>query len=91
MSTDKSDSLKCEIIHDNLTCENYHFSKAVLYIINRKIHGCLEIPDLFIMFNMISHMFAALTHDNTRNKSGISAHPCIMSTIVWPLLYILYG
>jgi hypothetical protein len=25
-STDKSDNLTCEIIHDNLTCENYRFS-----------------------------------------------------------------
>jgi hypothetical protein len=24
--TDKSDNLTCEIIHDNLTCENYRFS-----------------------------------------------------------------
>jgi hypothetical protein len=51
----------------SLFCKNYRFSKTVLYIINRKIHGCFEIPDLFldIMFN-------------TRNKSGISAHPCII-------------
>ena len=25
-STDKSDNLTCEIIYDNLTCENYRFS-----------------------------------------------------------------
>jgi hypothetical protein len=25
-STDKSDNLTCEIIQDNLTCENYRFS-----------------------------------------------------------------
>ena len=43
--------------------------KTVVYIINRTIHMCLEIPDLFLMFN-------------TQNKSGISAHPCI-------ILYIL--
>ena len=45
----------------------------VVYIINRKMHGCLEIPDLFLVLN-ISHdiMF------NTRNQSGISAHPCII-------------
>jgi hypothetical protein len=29
----------------SLFCKNYSFSKTVLYIINRKIHGCLEIPD----------------------------------------------
>ena len=66
----------------SLFCQNYRFSKIVLYIINRKIHGCLEIPDLFLVLNMISHSFAALTREsimfNTRNKSGISAHPCII-------------
>ena len=70
-STDKSHNLTCEIIYDNphshvkiiafqlsLFCKNYRFSKTVLYIIKRKIHGCLEIPDLFLMLNMISHLFA---------------------------------
>jgi hypothetical protein len=33
-------------------CKNYRFSKTVLYIINRKIHWCLEIPDLFLVLNM---------------------------------------
>jgi hypothetical protein len=37
----------------SLFCKNYRFSKTVLYIINRKIHGCLEIPDLFRVLNMI--------------------------------------
>jgi hypothetical protein len=41
----------------SLFCKNYRFSKTVLYIINRKIHGCLEIPDLFLVLNMISHLF----------------------------------
>ena len=27
--------------------------KTVVYIINRKIHGCLEITDLFLVFNII--------------------------------------
>jgi hypothetical protein len=36
-------------------CKNYRFSKTVLFIINRKIHGCLEISDLFLVLNMISH------------------------------------
>ena len=49
-----SDNLTCEIIHDNafqlsLVCKSYCLSKTVLYIINRKIHGCLEIPDLFLV------------------------------------------
>ena len=81
--TDKTDNLTCEIIHDNFhvkiiafqTVTNHSFwtfyigGKPVVYIINRKIHGCLEIPDLFLVFNMIFHDFM-----NTRNKS---AHPCI--------------
>jgi hypothetical protein len=45
----------------SLFCKNYRFSKTVLYIINRKIHGWLEIPDLFLVLNMTSHLFAALT------------------------------
>ena len=51
------------------SCENDRFSiiaflyklslfKTVLYIINRKIHGCFEIPDLFLVLNMLSHLFA---------------------------------
>jgi hypothetical protein len=47
----------------SLFCKKYRFSKTVLYIINRKIHGCLEIPDLFLVLNMISHSFAALTRE----------------------------
>ena len=31
----------------------YIGGKPVVYIINRKIHGCLEIPDLFLVLNMI--------------------------------------
>jgi hypothetical protein len=27
----------------SLFCKNYRFSKIVLYIINRKIHGCAEL------------------------------------------------
>ena len=34
---------------------SYIGGKPVVYIINRKIHGCLEIPDLFLMLNMISY------------------------------------
>jgi hypothetical protein len=60
----------------SLFCKNYRFSKTVLYIINRKIHGCLEIPDLFLVLNMISHSWDIMF--NTRNKSGISKHPCII-------------
>ena len=31
----------------------YIGGKPAVYIINRKIHGCLEIPDLFRVLNMI--------------------------------------
>jgi hypothetical protein len=92
----------------SLFCKKYHFSKTVLYIINRKIHECLEIPDLFLVLNMISHSFAALTReiscahswDITQNKSGISAHPCIILYIIylpylehlfWPFIFVVFG
>jgi hypothetical protein len=67
----------------SLFCKNYRFSKTVLYIINRKIHGCLEIPDLFLVLNMINTGFISrVEHDiifNTRNKSGISKHHVLFS------------
>ena len=31
----------------------YIGGKPVVYIINRKIHGCLEILDLFLVLNMV--------------------------------------
>jgi hypothetical protein len=49
--------------------ENYRFSKTVLYIINGKIHGCLELPDLFLVFNMIYHLFNTLYLLTTLNIS----------------------
>ena len=45
----------------SLFCKNYRFSNTVLYIINRKIHGWLEIPNLFLVLNMTSQSLAALT------------------------------
>ena len=64
-----TDNITCEIIYDNFhvkiiafqTITNHSFwtfyigGKPVVYIINRKIHahGCLEIPDLFLVLNMI--------------------------------------
>ena len=41
----------------------YCFSLNFVNIINRKIHGCLGIPDLFLVLNMISHSFAVLTRE----------------------------
>ena len=63
----------------SLFCKNYRFSKTVLYIINRKIHGWLEIPNLFLVLNMIS-----------RNKSGISAHPGIILYLNYNLTGLNY-
>jgi hypothetical protein len=73
-STDKSDNLTCEIIHDNLTCENYRFSIIALLIIafHRLYMFCTYHWTVHIMFN-------------TRNKSGISKHPCI---ILYVYIYI---
>ena len=34
----------------------YIGGKPAVCIINRKIHGCLEIPDLFLVLNMISRV-----------------------------------
>ena len=55
----------------------YTGGKPVVYIINRKIHGCLEIPDLFLEHDIIF---------NTRNKSGISVHPCIILYLFYKIL-----
>ena len=66
--TDKTDNLTCEIfmiishvkiIAFQTITNNHSFwtfyigGKPVVYIINRKIHGCLETPDLFLVLNVI--------------------------------------
>jgi hypothetical protein len=87
--------------YDIFTCENIicckthcHGRFAVLFtefclysLINRKIHGCLEIPDLFLVHVEHDISLVRCTHSwdimfNTRNKSGISALPCIILYIV---------
>jgi hypothetical protein len=55
----------------SLFCKNYRFSKTTF--INRKIHGCLEIPDLFLVLNMISTLEINLV---------FSVHPCIILYII---------
>ena len=60
----------------------YIGGKPVVYTINRKIHGCLEKPDLFLVLNIISL--------NTRNKSDISAHPCITLCIMTVSIVLNY-
>ena len=67
----------------SLFCKNYRFSKTVFYIINRKIHGCLEIPDLFLVLNMISHSFAALTREISCSTLKIN--------LVFPRTHVLFS
>ena len=58
-------------------------SKTVLYIINRKIHGCLEIPHLFLVLNMISHLFAALNRKISCSTLEIN--------VVFPRTHVLFS
>ena len=67
----------------SLFCKNYRFSKTVLYIINRIIHGCLEIPYLFLVLNMISHSFAALTREISCSTLEIN--------MVFPRTHVLFS
>ena len=67
----------------SIFCKNYRCSKTVLYIINRKIHGCLEIPDLFLVLNMISHSFAALTREISCSTLEIN--------LVFPRTHVLFS
>jgi hypothetical protein len=60
---------------------------TVLYIINRKIHGCLKIPDIFLVLNMISHSFAALTREISCSTLELNlvfprTHACIILYII---------
>ena len=64
-----------------------------LYNINRNIHGCLEMPDVFLMLNpginrniflmlnpdINQNIFLMLNPDINRNKSGI----CAATYITW--------
>ena len=67
----------------SLFCKNYRFSKTVLYIINRIIHGCLEIPYLFLVLNMISHSFATLTREISCSTLEIN--------MVFPRTHVLFS
>ena len=57
--------------------------KTVVYIINRIIHVCSEISDLFLVLNMISHSFAALTREISR--STLEIH------LVFPRIHVLFS
>ena len=77
-----------------ITCVDYretHYSlplyflvwgnRTIFYVIDITIHGCLEIGNLFLVLNRISHSFTLLTHEpisclNTRSKCHISTYPC---------------
>jgi hypothetical protein len=52
-------------------------------IINRIIHGCLEIPYLFLVLNMISHSFAALTREISCSTLEIN--------MVFPRTHVLFS
>ena len=39
--------------HSHIIISIHIGGKPVVYIINRKIRGCFEIPDLFLVLNMI--------------------------------------
>ena len=45
--------LAFQTIINHSFCYIHLVEKTVVYIINRKIHGCFEIPDLFLMLNII--------------------------------------
>ena len=79
--TGKTDNLTCEIIYDNFTL--LVGRKPVVYIINRKIHGCLEIPDLFRVLNMIFLSFAALTRQISCSTLEIN--------LVFPRTHVLFS
>ena len=65
-----------------------------VYIINRKIHGCLEIPYLFLVLNMpdISLVRCEISCSTlARNKSGITAHPCIILYLLhYPQMFLIF-
>ena len=96
MDTDKTDNLTCEIIYDNFTCENYRFSKQSLFIAygylcslyNKQNNTCVLVNTRFISrvkhdISLVRCAHSGYITFNTRNKSGIPAHPCI-------ILYVYY-
>jgi hypothetical protein len=71
----------------SLFCKHYRFSKTVLYITYRKAKTLVLGNTRFIsrVEHDISLVRCAHSWDtmfNTRNKSGISAHPCIILYII---------
>ena len=91
--TDKTDNLTCEIIYDNFTCENHRFSNNhqswlldILYwwktcSLYNKQKNTWVLRNTSCWTRYFSLVHCAQSWDimfNTRNKSGISAHPCII-------------
>ena len=83
--TDETDNLTCEIVYDNFTCENYRFSnnhQSELLDILYWWKTCslyYKQKNTWVLRN--TKFISRAEHDimfNTRNKSGISAHPCII-------------
>ena len=58
-------NLTCEIIYDNLTImyKLSLFKDCPVYNKQKNTWVLQEIPDLFLVLNMISHLFAALTRE----------------------------
>ena len=77
--------MKISFVVKRIATDVLLFSLNFVYIINRKIHGhgCLEIPDLFLVLNMISHSFAALTREISRSTLEIN--------LVFPRSHVLFS
>jgi hypothetical protein len=67
------------------------FTEFCLFIIKRKIYGCLEIPDLFLVLNMISHSFTVLTREiscSTQEINLVFPRSHVLFSIYMPLVKI---
>ena len=65
-STNKTDNLTYESIHDNYTCEKYRFANShqslliwIFYIARKDCHlyiKCFEIPGLILVSNLMDYV-----------------------------------
>ena len=62
-------------------------NKLIFYVINRTIHECLEIWNLFLMLNRISHSFALLSRAISWSTLEIN----LLFSHVHVLYYYLYN
>ena len=65
----------------------YVGGKPVVYIINRKIHGCLEIPDLFLVLNMIFLTRSRVEHNISHSISCST----LEINLVFPRTLVLFS